>query len=100
MYINGKLGLQAKTNNDKFLFQGGMKLGFKAAVDSGYNVEFKETTNNSETVVTGGYKPSNDINGGVFGKAECKIGSGMSLKADGEFGNNVREATLGIKYTF
>lgn len=36
MYFNGKMGIQAQTNNKRLTFGMGLKMGYKAALDKGF----------------------------------------------------------------
>lgn len=40
------------------------------------------------------------LNLGAYAHAEYKLGKGLSLFANGEYGKNVKEGTVGIRYTF
>ena len=40
------------------------------------------------------------LNLGAYAHAEYKLGKGLSLFANGEYGHNVKEGTVGIRYTF
>lgn len=114
--VNGKLGIEARTNNQKFTFGSGLKLGYTVA-DGGFmsklkiNQQLKESytdefgnvseiVTNKEYVDIYGYKPYKGLNAGVYADAELKLNKGLSLKAAGEYSNSNRAATLGVKYTF
>lgn len=109
LHLNGKLGLHAETKNGKFTFEGGLKAGGKLALDGGYmtEVEHDVTINDKDKGKQGltryysySYKPENKANIAGFAEAEMKLGKGISLIANGEYGNNMKQGTVGIRYTF
>ncbi len=125
LHLNGKLGLHAETKNGRFTFEGGVKVGEKFALDGGYDIisELRYTYSGAETAATRAntttiesvhidtgteirqksryaYQPGNSVNVAGFAEAEMKLGKGISLIANGEYGNNMKQGTVGIRYTF
>ena len=127
---NLKAGLEGTTNNGRFTAGGGVKLGGKIDLGDQNIEHYSRYTEINETYnITGAQtrageadilgellkqKPpisidtqstiqntlSEHLNVAAYAHAEYNLGKGFSLFANGELGNNVKEGTIGVRYTF